>query len=67
MKNPFSQIFVSNAFLDSEWDHMKDIDLENTFVILLDDLEDKQILRDFLKRAKRVLKSKDPCLAKKMR
>ena len=52
---------MSNAFLDTEWDHLKESDLENCFFILSDDVTaDRKCLkpevRDFIKSAKRVLK-----------
>jgi len=46
---------------------MKDIDMVNTYMILLDNLEDKPNLKDFMRKSKKVLKLKDPSLARKMR
>ena len=63
---------MSNAFLDSEWDHLKEIELENCFVILTDDVTlDRKCLKpevsQFLKSSRRVFKWSDPQLWKKIR
>ena len=63
---------MSTAFLDSEWDHLKEIELENLFVILTDDATiDQKCLKpevsQFLKSSRRLLKWSDPHFWKKIR
>ena len=64
---------MSNAFLDSEWEHVKEIDLENCFVILSDDVTTadrkclKPEIRAFIKSARRILKWGEKDFWKKIR